>query len=78
MKTPEYFDFTKVALSIKRNLNMETKKYSFAKGLGKGILSIIVFAVPIVINAFPEWANLTIGGLLTIAVNFIKVNYFSN
>ena len=50
-------------------------KYSFGKGLVKGIISVVVFAVPFVVLQFPTYANLTIGGVLTILVNFLKVKY---
>lgn len=50
-------------------------KYSFWKGLSKGIISVIVFAAPLVLLDNPAWANLTIGGLLTMVVNWLKVRY---
>ncbi len=49
------------------------KKYSFTKGLKKGAISIILFAIPFFITSFPEIANLTIGGILMLGLNFIKV-----
>jgi len=48
------------------------KKYSFLKGLWKAIISVILFAIPVFLTSFPEIANLTIGGVLVILVNFIK------
>lgn len=48
-------------------------QYKFSKGLVKGIVSAIIFAIPVFITAFPEWANLSIGGALVLLVNFIKV-----
>ena len=52
-------------------------KYSFTKGLGKGAISVLIFAVPIILMDNPAWANLTIGGLLLMGVNFLKVKYMS-
>lgn len=52
-------------------------KYSFTKGLGKGVVGVIIFAVPLVLMDNPSWANLTVGGLLLMAVNFLKVKYKS-
>lgn len=50
-------------------------KYSFKKGLVKGIISFVIFSIPMLINYFPVVANLTIGAGLMILVNFIKVKY---
>jgi len=50
-------------------------KYSFKKGLLKALVAVIIFSVPILIDAFPAYANLTIGGVLMLIVNFLKVNY---
>lgn len=52
-------------------------KYSFGKGLKKGIITFVLFAIPVVINAFPELANLTIGAVLVIIVNYLKVKYLN-
>ena len=48
--------------------------YSFKKGFLKALVAVIVFAIPMLINMFPEWANLTIGGVLMLVVNFLKFN----
>lgn len=50
-------------------------QYKFSKGLIKGLAGVIIFAVPLMIGQFPEWANLTIGGMLIMLVNFLKVKY---
>lgn len=55
---------------------MEIKNYSFVKGLVKGIVAFILFAAPFFITNYPELANLTIGAVLTILVNFLKVKYW--
>ena len=51
-------------------------RYKFSKGLIKGIVSIIIFAIPFLINQFPDIANLTIGGAGIMLVNFIKIKYW--
>lgn len=50
-------------------------KYSYKKGLKKGIVSAIIFAIPLMMLQFPEYAELTIGGLGVILVNYLKVKY---
>ena len=39
----------------------------------KGIISGIIFAIPVFVAAFPEWANLSIGAAGVLLVNFLKV-----
>ena len=52
------------------------KKYSLWKGLWKGVLGVALVGAPIVVSALPaEWMNYTIGGLLLMLVNFLKVRY---
>lgn len=55
-------------------------KYKLTKGLGKGVMSLVLFAVPVLIDQFvvnmPQVANLTIGGLLVIVWNAVKFHYF--
>ena len=53
----------------------EERKYSFKKGLSKGLLAFALFAVPFFITNFPDIANVTIGGLLVILANWIKFTY---
>lgn len=53
------------------------QKYSFGKGLWKGVLSFILFAIPVVIGQFPEFFNLTIGSALVILANYIKFEFNS-
>lgn len=51
-------------------------KYSFKKGLTKSIISAVVFYLPILVGFLPaEWMNMTIGGVLALLVNFVKVKY---
>ena len=50
-------------------------KYKFSKGFVKGLIAFVVFAIPCFINYFPPIANLTIGGIGIMLVNFLKVKY---
>jgi hypothetical protein len=55
---------------------MVETKYSFWKGVKKAVLSVILVGAPIVISALPaQWMDITLGGLLVLVVNFIKVKY---
>ena len=47
--------------------------YSFLKGLKKSVITVIIFAVPVLVGQFPEIANLTLGGILVLLVNYLKV-----
>jgi len=49
--------------------------YKFLVGLRKGLVAVAVFAIPLFLTNFPEVAQLTIGGLLIMLVNFLKVKY---
>ena len=56
---------------------MSNRKYSFIKGLIKAIVSMILVGLPILIQILPsDIANLTIGGVLVLALNFLKTKYF--
>lgn len=49
-------------------------KYSFKKGLGKGMVAMAIFAIPLVLDILPsETLNLTLGGALTMLLNYLKV-----
>ena len=54
---------------------MET--YSLKKTLGKGLKYAIIFAFPLAVDqlivAYPDWAQLTLGGVLVMLLNFLKV-----
>ena len=50
-------------------------EYNFLKGLKKGVISAVIFAVPIVLTSFPAWADITVGGILMILVNWLKIRY---
>ena len=48
--------------------------YSFYKGVRKALVSIILVGLPVATQLLPtEIANLTLGGLLIIGLNFLKV-----
>jgi len=53
------------------------ENYSFIKGLGKFVKYFIIFALPVVVDklivAYPDWAQLSLGGLLVILTNWLKV-----
>lgn len=51
-------------------------KYSFIKGLSKALQNTILFGFPIAVQFLPEtWMNLTVGGILTLFFNYIKVRW---
>ena len=51
-------------------------KYSFKKGLGKAVIAVILFSIPVALNILPsDFLNLTVGGLLTLLYNFAKIKY---
>lgn len=50
------------------------KQYSFRTGLTKALKYMIIFGLPIVINLFPAWGNLTISGVVVLITNWVKVN----
>jgi len=49
------------------------KKYSLSKGVQKALIGLVVFGIPVLIDMFPDVANLTIGAVLMLLVNFIKI-----
>lgn len=53
--------------------------FSWKKMLWKGIKSFICFAVAILIDkfiiAYPEWAQLTVGGVLIMFINWLKIQW---
>ena len=56
-------------------------EYSFKKGLQKGVVAFVLFLLPFLIDQFivqcPELAQLTIGSVLVMGANFLKVKYAS-
>jgi len=52
-------------------------KYSIIKGVVKALKGIVLFAIPVLVNAFiveyPAIAQLSAGGLLLLIVNYLKV-----
>jgi len=53
-------------------------QYSFKKGLGKTILNVVIIGLPLVIQLLPtEALNLTLGAVLSLLINYLKVKYAS-
>lgn len=51
------------------------KKYSFWKGLYKALINVAIFAIPLYLTQYPTIADLTIGGIGVMLVNFLKVKF---
>ena len=53
--------------------------YSFKIGLLKGLKFFVLFALPVLVDkfivSFPDLAQLSVGAVLVLAVNFLKVKY---
>lgn len=74
-KIYEDYDITaEVGQSLLNNEN-KIMEYSWKKGLMKALVSVVLVGLPMVVNMFPEWMNLTIGGLLVMLLNWVKVAY---
>ena len=54
---------------------MQNKTYSFLKGLSKALISFIVFAIPFFLTQFPDIANLTLGAVSMMVVNYLKLKW---
>jgi len=55
--------------------NNNMQKYSFWIGFKKAFVQVILFGLPLLAQILPEaWMNLTLGGVLTLVVNYIKVS----
>jgi hypothetical protein len=54
------------------------KKYSIWKGLGKSLIQVVIFGLPLLVTSLetmPQtaaWMDLTVGGVLSVIVNFLK------
>ncbi len=75
---PEEYDITeKVGEHYKPN-EENMVKYSFWKGVWKTVLAVVIFGIPIALDWLPkEWMDITLGGLIFLLVNFLKVKYKS-
>lgn len=51
------------------------EKYKITIGLKKGIIGALIFGIPFLVTSFPEYANITLGGLGIMLVNFLKMKY---
>jgi hypothetical protein len=49
------------------------KQYSFIKGAEKSIISLGIFIIPFLLTEFPDLANLSLGAIGTLIVNFLKI-----
>jgi uncharacterized membrane protein len=51
--------------------------FSIKKMVLKGLKYVLIFALPMLVNAFivkfPQYAQLTVGGILVMLVNYLKV-----
>lgn len=48
-------------------------KYSFTKGIGKALISLAIVGIPILLQVLPtDLLNLTVSGILLIALNWAK------
>ena len=51
-------------------------KYSFSQGVIKSLKYVVVFAVAMLVTGLqPEIKELTVGGILVLLLNFIKVQW---
>ena len=51
-------------------------KYSFWKGIWKSIIPILIVGIPLLLNILPEaWLNMTLSGVLLLALNWLKVKH---
>lgn len=49
--------------------------YSHTKGIKKGLIAVVLFGIPVLIQILPQaWMNLTLGGLFTYLLNYLKYN----
>lgn len=53
-------------------------KYSFKKGLWKAVVGFLVFGLPFFLDIIPsDILNLTVGGILALGLNYLKIIYKS-
>ena len=50
-------------------------KYSIVKGAYKSLINLAIFMIPFLLTQYSEVANLTIGALGYMLVNFLKVKF---
>jgi hypothetical protein len=68
----DYTKPAKVVLSANNKLPMQ---YNFWKGLRKGIIAFVLFAIPFLLTNYPELTNITIGAVLILILNWVKVRF---
>lgn len=53
-------------------------QYSLKQGFYKAVKYVVLFVLPVLVDRFvvsyPEWAQLTLGGALVFATNWLKMN----
>lgn len=53
-----------------------TSQYSFWKGFKKMLVQVVLFGLPLLVQVLPsDILNLTLGAILNLLANYIKVNY---
>ena len=50
-------------------------KYNIWRGVLKALISMAIFAIPVLIDKFPDIANISLGGAGVLIINFLKVKY---
>jgi hypothetical protein len=68
-------EFCKNSISKIISYIKKMKKYSIWKGFYKALINVAIFAIPFLLTQYPTVANLTIGGLGYMLVNFLKVKF---
>ena len=72
----EFLGEQMVVEDYKLKNNYMNIKYSFLKGLWKSAISLFLVLVPIILQLAPnQYLDITIGGLLLLALNWAKVKY---
>lgn len=72
-KKTDYLKELSINLLTMKNMKM----YSLKKGIVKGLVGIIVFGIPMLITDFPILADLTLGAVGLMIVNYLKVKFLS-
>ena len=76
MTKSQNFCIIRELVVINFNKMANEKVYSFWKGVKKSVVSVVLVGLPVVLTILPaEWQNLTIGGVLVLLVNWLKVKY---
>lgn len=61
-----------------KDMKILKEGYSFKTTLIKGLVSVVIFGIPVMLEVLPEqYLNLTVGGVLVALLNFVKYNFRS-